>query len=170
MTLFRSTLLHLHSIAIVPEPGCGSVRLIHPSFHDFLVDGNRCDDANFVVNAQVQHALLAERCLRVLDTLVPNICKIGDHSLDNQEVGDLSSRITAIFRPTCSTPVDIGRPHLAKSHMNNEILALATRLLLASFLNWLEVMSLLGELGSAITALQSAHAVVKVRYPNSCTR
>jgi hypothetical protein len=34
------TLLHLHSIAIVPDVGGGPIQLIHPSFHDFLIDIN----------------------------------------------------------------------------------------------------------------------------------
>src|SRR5258705_6344914 len=51
------TLQHLHSIAIVPEVGGGSVRLIHPSFHDFLIDMSRCNDNNFSINPTLQHGL-----------------------------------------------------------------------------------------------------------------
>jgi hypothetical protein len=53
----RWTLQHLHSIAVVSASG-GSVQLIHPSFHNFLVDASRCDDDNVVVNAQDHHTLL----------------------------------------------------------------------------------------------------------------
>jgi len=166
----RSTLLHLHSIAIVPGPGRGCVRLIHPSFHDFLVDSSRCDDANFAVNAQLQHALLAERCLRVLDTLVPDICKIGDRSLCNQEVDDLASRIMTHIPAHVQYACRHWASHLVKGHMNDEILALMLGFCLRQFLNWLEVMSLLGELGIAVTALQLAHAAVKVRHLGFCAR
>ena len=166
----RSTLLHLHSIAVVPEPGRGSVRLIHPSLHDFLVDGDRCDDANFAVNAQLQHALLAERCLRVLDTLVPDICKIGDRSLGNQEIDDLGGRIATRIPAHVQYACRHWASHLAKGRMNDEILALLLGFCARQFLNWLEVMSLLDSLGGAITALESAHAAVKVRYPGFCAR
>jgi len=165
-----STLLQLHSIAIVPKPGCGSVRLIHPSFHDFLVDSDRCDDTNFAVNAQLQHASLAERCLRVLDKLVPDICKIGDRSLYNQEVDDLASRITTSIPAHMQYACRHWASHLVKGDIDDKMLALLLRFCSTQLLNWLEVMSLLGELGSAITSLQSAHAAVKVRYPNFCAR
>jgi hypothetical protein len=74
----HSTLHHLHSIAIVPATGNGTVWLIHLSFHDFLIDINRCDNAKFTVEARVQHTLVAEHCLRVLQLLSTDMCKIGD--------------------------------------------------------------------------------------------
>src|SRR5882762_7481506 len=79
----QSTLRHLHSIIIIPDDGGGSVRLIHPSFHDFLIDEDRCNDDNFMVNVLARHTSLAEHCLRVLGTLSPDICRIGDPSIRN---------------------------------------------------------------------------------------
>ena len=59
----RSTLQQLHSIAIVPNAGDGPVRLIHPSEHDFLIDGVRCGDVNFVVDARTRmRSLLSGVC------------------------------------------------------------------------------------------------------------
>jgi hypothetical protein len=57
------TLLSLHSMVIVPNTGGGSIRLIHPLSHDFLIDADRCNNTNFTVNAQIQHTILAEHCL-----------------------------------------------------------------------------------------------------------
>src|SRR5258705_3078918 len=60
-----STLEHLHSIAIVPKAGDGSVRPIHPSFHDFLIDINRCNDTNFSFHPALQHGSVSKCCLQV---------------------------------------------------------------------------------------------------------
>jgi len=72
----RTTLRHLHSIVIVPRR-IWTCSTHPPSFHDFYVDRERCDDLNFGVSARVQHRSIAERCLRVLDTLRPDMCEIG---------------------------------------------------------------------------------------------
>jgi NACHT domain len=162
--IVRSTLHNLHSIAIVPDTGGGSVRLIHPSFHDFLIDINRCDDVNFVVDAGAQHTLLAERCLRVLQGLSPDICKIGDASLCNDEVADLSSRIATYIPSYVQYSCRHWASHLSDDYCNDETLGLLHSFCSTQLLNWLEVMSLLRELDSAVTALLSAHRVVKVRY------
>src|SRR5882762_1768379 len=86
------TLEHLHSIAIVPDAGGGSVRLNHPSFHDFLIDSDRCNDDNFFVDLALQHGSVVKCCLQVLNTLSRDICKIGDPSILNHEVSDLPLR------------------------------------------------------------------------------
>ena len=96
-SMVRMTLCSLHSMVIVPDTGDGPVRLIHPSSHDFLIDKNRCDDASFAVNSPLQHTLLAERCLRALSTLTPDMCRIGDASLYNQEVAGLQTRIASLI-------------------------------------------------------------------------
>jgi hypothetical protein len=37
----------LHAILDIPNDHTRSLRLHHPSFHDFLLDKNRCGDSNF---------------------------------------------------------------------------------------------------------------------------
>ena len=135
-----------------------------------MVNSDQCDDTNFVVNVQLQHASLVEQCLRVLDKLMLDICKIGGCSLYNQEADDLASWITTKIPAHMQYTCRHWASHLVKDDINDKMLALLLRFCSTQLLNWLEVMSLLGELGSAITSLQSAHAAVKVRYPNFCAR
>jgi len=158
----RPTLHQLHSIAIVPDAGGGPVQPIHPSLHDFIVDPDRCDDVNFVVDAQVQHTLLAERCLGVLQTLSPDMCGIGDASRLNQDVADLPSRIAACIPAHVQYACRHWASHLSSGNVSDAIVALLADFCSNQLLNWLEVMSLLGDLGGAITALQSAHRIMKV--------
>src|SRR6202035_3116476 len=58
----RQTLMRLHSVIIVPEDEAGVVRLLHPSFFDFITNPIRCLNPTFVVSAAVQHTLLARAC------------------------------------------------------------------------------------------------------------
>jgi len=159
----RSTLHHLHSIAIVPDAGGGPVRLIHPSFHDFFIDPKRCDDNNFVVNMHTQHTVIAEGCLRVLDTLLPDMCKIGDPSLHNGEVVDLATRIETHIPAHVQYACRHWASHLSSGEVHDAVFDLLLEFCSKQLLNWVEVMSLLGELNSAITALQSARSIVEVR-------
>jgi NACHT domain len=162
-SMVRLTLRHLHSIIIVPDDRGGSVQLLHLSFRDFLVDADRCTDANFVVDAQSQHTALAERCLRVLQTLLPDVCNIGDPSVYNQEVIDLPGRIAAHIPAHVQYACRHWGSHLSSSNIHDTLLGLLQDFCLNQLLNWLEVMSLLGELGGAITSLHSAHRAIKVR-------
>jgi hypothetical protein len=157
------TLLSLHSMVIVSDSGGGSIRLIHPSSHDFLVDANRCNDTNFAVNARIQHALLAEYCLRTLQMLSPDMCRIRDASLYNQEVpylrNRIASRIPAHMRYACQHWAS----HLNEGGIHDKTLDLLLEFCSNHLLNWLEVMSLLGELDGAVLALQTTYKVVEVR-------
>src|SRR5882762_4652157 len=162
----RGMLRDLHSIAIVPDDGDGPVRLLHPSFHDYLIDIDRCEDVNFVVDARAQHTLLAERCLRALQSLSRDICKIGDASMLNQTVPDLFTRILRHIPAHVRYACRHWASHLSSGIIQNTTMDLLRRFCSHQLLNWLEVMSVLGDLGGAIGALQSARRVVMVRYLN----
>ena len=146
------------------------MRLIHPSIHDFLVDATRCDDTNFFVDPQRQHSLIAERCLRVPQTLSPDMCKIGDASKYNQEVDDLPNRVARHIPAHVQYACRHWASHLASGSIHEAIPDLLIRFCSKQLLNWLEVMSLLGELDGAIAALQLAHRITKVGYHNFCAR
>jgi len=160
----RSTLRSLHSIMTVPVAGGGPVRLIHPSYHDFLVDADRCDDVDFLVDMRLQHTLLAEHCLRVLQTLSPDICKIEDPTVYNREVVDLSKRVATHIPVYVQYACRHWASHLPNGNVHDTILDLLERFCSKQLLNWLEIMSLLGVLDGAITTLQSAHGMIEVRH------
>jgi len=139
------------------------VRLIHPSFHDFLIDTSRCNDTNFSVAAWHQHTLVAEGCLHVLQRLSTDMCKIGDSSLFNQEVPDLPGRLVANIHPDVEYACRYWASHLVNANIGGEMLDLLLGFCSNDMLNWLEVMSLLGELDGAINSLRSLSRKVKVR-------
>src|SRR5882762_6607531 len=162
----HSTLQHLHSIAIIPDAGCGPIRLIHPSFSEFLVDPVRCNDPNFLVHPILRHTSVAECCLQVLQTLSPDICQINGPSIYNQEVTDpdLPVRIVTCIPAHVRYACRHWASHLSNGNINNIMWDLLLSFCSNQLLNWLEVMSLLGELNGAITALHLAYRIVNVSY------
>lgn len=82
------TLAALHSVLDIPEGREGIIRLLHPSFRDFLLDERRCMDRLFWVHDQTRHRDLAGRCLIVMSngSLREDIC-------DLKKPGALSSSV-----------------------------------------------------------------------------
>ena len=103
----RSTLRSLHSIMTVPIAGGGPVRLIHPSYHDFLVDANRCDDVDFLVDMRLQHTLLSiacESCRRFCRTCA----KLRIHRYTIERLSTFPNELQLTFRSTFNMLVGIG--------------------------------------------------------------
>ena len=70
----------LPAILDVPESPAEPLRLHHPSFRDFLLNKNRCCDANFRVDERSTHGKLASRCLELLfapDGLRQDTCSLS---------------------------------------------------------------------------------------------
>jgi hypothetical protein len=84
LQFLSSVLLYDH---VLPEP----VRLMHPSFPDFLISGSRCRDNRYFVNGAEYHSVLALRCLQIMTAdLRRDICGIRDPSLSNADVPNLN--------------------------------------------------------------------------------
>jgi len=116
---------------------------------------------SFMVNVSPRHTSLAEHCLRVLGTLSPDMCKIGDPSIRNQDIdlpGRIANHIPAHVQYACRHWAS----HLTSSHICNTVLDLLQEFCSNQLLNWLEVMSLLGGLDGAMTALHSACRIANV--------
>jgi hypothetical protein len=60
------TLNRLHSVLDVPKSEGGFIRLLHPSFRDFLLNSQRCRNPIFLVNQNQAHYNLFKACLRVM--------------------------------------------------------------------------------------------------------
>jgi hypothetical protein len=62
------TLNHLHAILDIPKAQNCPLRLHHPSFRDFLLNKERCDDSNFQVDEKQAHLTLAGSCIQLMST------------------------------------------------------------------------------------------------------
>jgi hypothetical protein len=62
----RRTLSKLHSVLDVPEADSNAVRLLHPSFRDFLLNPHRCSNPQFCIDGQTVHYELYQHCVQVM--------------------------------------------------------------------------------------------------------
>ena len=158
----RETLAHLQSVIIVPENDAHIIRLLHPSFFDFLTDPARCKNAQFAMNAETQHTLLAHACLQAMRVLKRDICGIRNPFILNSEVNDLLSRITECIPPQVQYACRHWAWHLTNAAMSKRLLDLMNEFLSKYLLYWVEVCSLLGELRNALIALHDAQQLLAV--------
>ena len=71
------TLIHLHSVLDVSKSQDGSIRLLHPSFRDFLLDKQRCSNPQFSINEEEAHHCLFTNCLSIMSNyLRRDMCDI----------------------------------------------------------------------------------------------
>jgi hypothetical protein len=81
---------YLNSVLDVPEQADKPVRILHPSFRDFLLDSERCLDHIFLINAKVTHCYLFDCYLRImLIHLQRNMCSL-------QQLGTWASQISKL--------------------------------------------------------------------------
>ena len=65
----------LYAILDIPEDPARPLRLHHPSFRDFLLNKDRCED--FWVDEKEAHQILAAGCIRIMSqTLKKDICEM----------------------------------------------------------------------------------------------
>ncbi len=90
----------LHSVLDVPEYQDSPIRLLHPSFRDFLLDEQRCLDDQFRINEKKAHSDLVKCCLQLISTsLNSDICGL-------YMPGALASEVESNTAKHCF-PVDI---------------------------------------------------------------
>jgi hypothetical protein len=161
-TTVRQTLRHLHSVVTVPEDDTHAIRLLHPSFFDFMTDPTRCQKADFVVNAPTQHTLLARACLQTMKSLKRDMCKIQNPTMLNSEVHDLPSRITGCIPSHTQYACRHWALHLTNALFSDDLLVLMQEFCLKYLLYWIEICSLLGELRNALVSLHDAQHFLAV--------
>ncbi|KAG9026969.1 hypothetical protein FRB95_008281 [Tulasnella sp. JGI-2019a] len=165
------TLQRLHSVIIVPDhdPDSTPLRLIHPSFPNFLMTSSRCTDPRFFVDPATQHSRLALICLNHMNNLLRrDPCNIGFLPTLNSEVEDLEVRLqNAVplhLRYSCyhwASHLALSKPEGAAEAGVQEVVALELAHALETFLckkllYWLEALSLLSRLDVAMPLLKSA--------------
>jgi hypothetical protein len=159
----NQTLGDLHSVLKIPESPIYPIRLLHPSFRDFLLDKQRCQDQQFWVEEKEAHQMLAMSCLRLMsEHLKRNIC--GLHSpgaLVTEVHGDqITKCLPKELRYACRYWVE----HLRQSEARLGDNAQVYQFLQKHFLHWLETLALIGKVSDGavmLSVLESMLAVSK---------
>jgi hypothetical protein len=151
------TLHDLHSLLEVPESQEHPIRLLHPSFRDFLLDKQRCRAQHFWVDEKKAHKALAESSLRLMfNSLRRDICGLNAPGALASAVG--SSRIEQCLPADLQYACCYWVQHLQRSEArlcdNDQV----HKFLQKHFLHWLEALGLIRKTSDSIrmvTVLQS---------------
>jgi hypothetical protein len=155
--LIDKTLNPLRSVLNVSENRNSPIRLLHPSFRDFLLD-QRCLDDQFRISGKKAHSDLAESCLKVMSNgLKRDICRLRMPGALTSEVesSDIVRYLPISVLYACRYWVDhLQRGDISLCGDNGQVHIFFQE----HFLHWLEALSLIGKLPEGVlmlTALQS---------------
>jgi hypothetical protein len=146
------------------------VRLFHASFPDFLTDEERCQDKRFLVSRSEGHLHLAVRCLEIMNTFLrQDICSIGDPSLFNNEVDGLDQLLEHAAPSELRYACKYWHVHVCSSTATTSSLTEGLEVFCTThLLHWIELLSLLGEIRSALASFRPLLTHLRVRTPKIC--
>ena len=157
----------LHSVLNIPDDQELPIRLSHPSFRDFLLNKQRCNDPTFWVDEKQRHKALLERCLQHMSqNLHEDICELLAPSslVLDIETSRLKERISPDLRYACLYWSQHLQNSGAQVHDYDEI----HQFLKIHLLHWLETLAWVGKISEAILAIISLEGqiqVIIIRHP-----
>ena len=153
----------LHSILVVPEDPCHPIRLHHPSFRDFLLDQQRCRDQHFLVNEKTAHEVLAQNCLKLMNScLKRDICEMHAPGALTSEVDH--SRVEECLHPEVQYACLHWVQHLQRSGAQLYDNDQAHTFLQRHFLHWLEALSLMQSMSRAVAMIRTLEKLLTVSF------
>jgi hypothetical protein len=154
-------LKHLRSVLSVPDDESSPVRLLHPSFQDFLFDNERCVSRHFSVEEKVAHKRVSEQCVNILsNSLKQDICNVnrsGMFVLDVERTKiqqalplQVEYACTYWVQHVLSSGVELGDDYWVHGFLSRHIL------------HWLEALSWIGKLSDGIHFLGDLESRISV--------
>ncbi|KZP10330.1 WD40 repeat-like protein [Athelia psychrophila] len=131
------------------------VRTLHVSFADYLIDGRACGDQPWFIDESKHHADYTIGCLHVMKKLLRfNICELKTSYLMNRDVEGLTERVVSSIPSSLAYACRFWPEHLRNANTRDDnVRQLILEFFRASFLYWLEVLSLIGEGRAALDAM-----------------
>src|SRR5205814_4263587 len=157
-------LRHLRSVLNIPDDPNTSIRLLHPSFRDFLLDNQRCRDPHFWVDEKKANAALVDRCMRLMsrsrDGLIKDICGLRAPGTLISEVKEeqIDQYLPAELQYACRYWVQHLHMSNAPLHDNKQVHIFLRQHLL----HWLEAFSLMKKTSEGVLAITSLESIVRV--------
>jgi hypothetical protein len=156
-------LSNLHSVLEVPEYNTYPIRLLHPSFRDFLVSKERCQDPQLWVDETQMHLDLAMNCLRLISSrLKRDICGLHSPGASMTDVG--SDKVEQFLPPEVRYACIYWVEHLQKSGAQLYDDDQVHQFLREHLLHWLEALSLMGKMSEGVLAITSLESVIPVSH------
>ena len=156
----QSALRLLRSVIREPSTTNEAPRILHPSFVDFITHKERCTNELFWVDVPAREAGLAMRCLELMvGSLRRNMARMEDETVRNVEVVDLEERVKEVLPSELRYACIHWASHMmATERADEKCLALLQKFTHWKLLNWMEAMSLLVDVPSAILMMRDIHA------------
>ena len=152
------TILHsLRPLFFVPSDGADSVRVLHGSFRDFLMDPGRCEDKRFFINPSAYHQEILFSCLNLMKGgLKKNICNLDDY-ISLSEIEDLPARHKAYIGDALGYACKYWAKHLAgvssSGHNVGEVCNAVDEFFTTRLLFWIEALVIMKSLDATLHAI-----------------
>ncbi|PQE28651.1 vegetative incompatibility het-e-1 protein [Rutstroemia sp. NJR-2017a WRK4] len=149
----------LHAILDIPEDQNRSLRLHHPSFRDFLLNKERCEDSNIWVDEKQAHQTLAFDCIKLMSTfLKQDVCeqKASGTLVANIERNRIEDYLPPEVRYACLYWIQ----HLQKGGVQLYDNDRVHHFLHKHLLHWLEALSWIKKLSEGIVAISSLESYI----------
>lgn len=156
-------LRHLRSVLRVSDDNNIPIRLLHPSFRDFLLDKERCSKPLFWINGKDIHRQLATFCVKLLSSrLKRDICNLQRPGISREdiEVSILQQCLPVELRYACQYWVHHLHQGGGLLHDNGEV----HKFLEQHLLHWFEALSLIGKASQTTFMINLLGSMLDVRY------
>lgn len=155
------TLHQLHSIIDVPEQEDGVIRILHPSFRDYIVNAKRCSHELYAIDARKANRELFRCCLRILlDQLRRNPCDIKQPGMKARHISKIDIDKNIPFCLQYASQFWIG--HLQQSHNDSADDADIEKFFQTKYLFWLETLALIGRLSYGVAMMLDLERLLEV--------
>jgi hypothetical protein len=153
----------LYSILDIPDDQSQPIRLHHPSFRDFLLNKDRCADADFWVEETQAHTVLADNCIQLMaNFLRKDVCRVvaSGALAAEQDRTELERCLPKELQYACLYWIN----HLAKSGAklcdNDEVHSFLKK----HCLHWIEALGWMGKVSEGIHAISSLELITQVSH------
>jgi hypothetical protein len=151
----KRVLTRLYSVVVFPESEDDYIRIIHPSFPDYLTDGRRCTDKQYLINKSRHHGDVARLALKcMLKGLKRNICNLEDPLIPNTEIIDLANRLSSHVPSHLRYSCFHWSSHLCSVDPTKDLVELLHSFTTTKLLAWLEVLVLYGQIEVALSSIR----------------
>ena len=157
----NQALTHLHSVLDVPESQDGVIRLLHPSFRDFLLDEQRCLNPQFFIDKKQAHHNLFANCLQTMsDHLRRDICNLRVPGALAAEVNrsELDQHIPLHVQYACRYWIY----HLQQCNTDSYDYSDVQRFLQKHFIHWLEAIAIIGCMSEGVLMVKILDSMLTV--------
>ena len=154
----------LHAILDIPRDQNRLLRLHHPSFRDFLLKKDRCNDSNFWVDEKPANKTLAARCIEIMSTsLKQDICGV---TTPGTLVADMKrSRVEQCLPLEVQYACLHWVQHLRRSDAQLQDNDYVHRFLQKNLLHWLEALGWMQKISEGILEIISLESIASVSPP-----